>query len=1344
MKNLRHLLRRSGKGVPSRRQQVRRRVDSRAGQRMLTSEALERRELLAGDFLASSQNPINRFDVNTDFQITARDALGVINYLGRQAEGQQGDNGGRPMFYDVNGDNLITAADALGVINAIGRGEAQDSELIELLLTARQTGVVPGGSADDFNLDLIQADVNGEINVEVGEFFDLEVSYEDLRSNNERLGAFQLITNIAFSQPEVITPVLFETQQLIIDQAINNLSITQQLGTSVTLSIPELPPGVSSGQLSFNIPVRANSGIDLRDPDEALRAALTAFGYDASEANVQISAPAGIGDNVGYQLHWRDLALANLDLPDISIEVNEAAGVSEITTDEISIPPILTVGSDTVPNQAAIPFNLNVFSRTFKQSSNFPFGEPFYASNRDGSFDPATGFTGLRGIGGIPSQGGGIPQLIPALSYPAGPFDAYSLTVFINQPVENLIVSVEPNADQGAATEAILIYGEDDRVPISNETVIIEGVNDLDLLGNGKASIVINATDPNVQTAPVAGDGAVPAFDEGSTGTLNLADLLSGGDPSSVTVTTQGSRGTATIGPGPNFTLTYTPADDDEFGSDTIVYTASNTGGSDTGTIAITINPVNDPPVAVDDGPFSTLQDTPITLTQAQLTGNDSTGAANESDTLTASPTGGTSANGGTVESVAGGIRYTPANGFTGTDTFTYLVNDGTDDSASPATVTINVTAVAVDPPTAGDGAVPAFAEGATGTLNLAGLLGGGDPTSVTVTTQGSRGTATIGSGPNFTLTYTPNNANEFGSDTIVYTASNSGGSDTGTLSITITPVNDAPVANNDAFTTAENTPLQIQLSDLLSNDNVGPANESSLDTLTITNVSNPANAGATLTQNGVLVYTPPTDFFGTDTFTYTISDNSPNGALTATATVTITITEGPNNLPQVEGPLSETYSEDDPQVTISQADLLAGATDDDGDTLSVRNLVRTGGSAAGISISGGNSLTVNPGANGSLLPSQTATAVYTYEIFDGQGAINQTITINITGVNDPPTTGTVSDVTTFTDSDPVMIDVLSVADAGAGEDQPLSITAASLSNPAAGSVSFNGMIVFTPAPGFEGNTVINYTISDGTDTANGSVNVAVVDFVPSNLGGYVFIDRMENPEEVFSGADPIRNGQKDAGEQGLGGVQVRLSGGGLSWTAVTDLNGHFNFANVAPGTYQVEYMAPPNVILGGPSTIPFTIDAAGGVSEDDLNFPLLGLTAESTSSIDILARTYLNRQGGIAQLSNGGREGGLVSFDASGQSNFILAGEGFDGVRFADVRTLHGSSQDMALLTLLMENGDVLSTTVSRDRGVMGAQNRSLRFFGGLDDFSFQNTARNVNDYNGFQAAIDEILAGI
>ncbi len=221
MRNLRQLFRRSG--LLSSQKRRRRSENPRPTQRRLSNEVLEKRQLLAGDVLAVDHNYWNRYDVNDDGQISSRDALGIINYMDRTGEAEANPDG-VTMFYDVNADDSVTAADALGVINAMSRGE-EVGELVELILTAR-----------DLNDHPIAPDANGEINVEVGQHFDLEVSYDDLRTFSDRRGVFQLYADIALNQSGVLSPVLNETQRLIIDS-----TITSVPSTGLTFTIPESP-----------------------------------------------------------------------------------------------------------------------------------------------------------------------------------------------------------------------------------------------------------------------------------------------------------------------------------------------------------------------------------------------------------------------------------------------------------------------------------------------------------------------------------------------------------------------------------------------------------------------------------------------------------------------------------------------------------------------------------------------------------------------------------------------------------------------------------------------------------------------------------------------------------------------------------------------------------------------------------------------------------------------------------------------------------------------------------------------------------------------------------------------
>jgi len=145
----------------------------------------------------------------------------------------------------------------------------------------------------------------------------------------------------------------------------------------------------------------------------------------------------------------------------------------------------------------------------------------------------------------------------------------------------------------------------------------------------------------------------------------------------------------------------------------------------------------------------------------------------------------------------------------------------------------------------------------------------------------GRHGRATVN--PDGTITYTPN-PDFCGTDSFTYKACDPAGAcDTATVTIHVTCVNDAPVAQDDTYTTNEDTPLVV------------PRRESSATTttwtvipLTAVLVSGPAHGTLTLNPDGSFTYTPAENFCGEDSFTYKAYD----GALYSNvATVRITVT---------------------------------------------------------------------------------------------------------------------------------------------------------------------------------------------------------------------------------------------------------------------------------------------------------------------------------------------------------------------------------------------------------------------------------------------------------------------
>ena len=237
----------------------------------------------------------------------------------------------------------------------------------------------------------------------------------------------------------------------------------------------------------------------------------------------------------------------------------------------------------------------------------------------------------------------------------------------------------------------------------------------------------------------------------------------------------------------------------------------------------------------------------------------------------------------GTLSGTAPDLTYTPTANFNGPDSFTFTVNDGTVDS-SASTVTITVSAVNDIPVAIAD--TQTVAEDAT-TTSIDVLANDSDTDGDTlqikagsVTAPNRGGTAVINGTQ---IDYTPP-ANFNGTETFDYTVND--GTDDGntvTVTVTVSAVNDAPVATADIHTVAEDAAATSI--DVLANDS-----DVEGDTLQIKAGSVTApNRGGTAVINGTQIdYTPPANFNGTETFDYTVNDGTDDGN---TVTVTVTVT---------------------------------------------------------------------------------------------------------------------------------------------------------------------------------------------------------------------------------------------------------------------------------------------------------------------------------------------------------------------------------------------------------------------------------------------------------------------
>ena len=257
-------------------------------------------------------------------------------------------------------------------------------------------------------------------------------------------------------------------------------------------------------------------------------------------------------------------------------------------------------------------------------------------------------------------------------------------------------------------------------------------------------------------------------------------------------------------------------------------------------------------------------------------------------------------------------LIFIPEDNFQGSVSFSWKGFDGREYSESTATVTLTINPVN-DLPVANDDTY-SVDEDNTLTVDAAtGVLANdsdddGDDLSVSLSTNVSNGTLTLNSDGSFE--YTPN-ANFNGSDSFTYEVSDSnGGTDTATVTLTINPVNDLPIANDDTYTLDEDTTLTIEAVDAVL------ANDSDIDgdSLSVSLDTNVSNGTLTLNNNGSFDYTPNANFNGTDSFTYEVSDGNGgtdigtvnltiNPTQTEPSAMTLMFGNGEVNLPSEEKP---------------------------------------------------------------------------------------------------------------------------------------------------------------------------------------------------------------------------------------------------------------------------------------------------------------------------------------------------------------------------------------------------------------------------------------------------------
>lgn len=469
------------------------------------------------------------------------------------------------------------------------------------------------------------------------------------------------------------------------------------------------------------------------------------------------------------------------------------------------------------------------------------------------------------------------------------------------------------------------------------------------------------------------------SISQNTTLSVNAASgVLSGdSDPQSLSLTAAAvaTAGHGTLSLAADGSFVYVPATDFT-GNDTFTYTASDgTTTSDPATVTITVAATTVPVANADT--YSATQDRPLVIGAASgVLANDTN---SQTDSLTATIAT-QPANGAVTLNSDGAFTYTPASGFTGTDTFTYVAANSASQS-SPATVTITVHSPNQSPVAAAD----SFSVDENSSLTVPAATGvlandtdaDQQTLSAQLVAQAQNGSVSLNSDGGFT--YTPT-AGFSGSDSFTYQASDgTAQSAVTTVSLTVNPVNTAPTANSDSYAVAQNGALDIPASQgVLANDS-----DAENDTLTAAQVTGPSNGTLTLNSDGSFTYAPNDGFSGSDSFTYKANDGHLDSG---EATVTIDVGPTSNVAPLA---LNDNYAATGSLTVDATNGVLANDDDANGDTLTAQLVTGANNGA----------VTLNPDGSFTYVPSSgfSGTDSFLYQANDGQTNSNLAkVTINV------------------------------------------------------------------------------------------------------------------------------------------------------------------------------------------------------------------------------------------------------------------------------------------------------------------------------------------------------------
>ena len=709
-----------------------------------------------------------------------------------------------------------------------------------------------------------------------------------------------------------------------------------------------------------NVNLDAGAAFDDPDGDDL------SFGASGLPASLSINTGTGVITGTITNADW-----LNEPPPGYSVTVTADDGNGESVND------VFTIRINNLNDQPVVVSPTP--DQTYAQGDNVNLGAGAAFDDPDGD-DLSFGASGLPASLSINTGTGVITGTITNADWLNEPPSGYSVTVtaddgngesvndaFIirinNLNDQPIVVSPMPNQtyaqgdnvnlNAGAAFDdpdgdalSFVASGLPASLSINSGTGVITGViTNADVLNGPVYSVTVTANDGsggvsdgftitvnNTNDQPVVVSPTPDqTYTQGDNVNLNAGAAFDDPDGDDLSFVASGLPASLSINTGTGV-ITGTVTNDDWLngpGYSVTVTANDGNGGSASDAFAITINNVNDAPLASNDSPPAIDEGGAIT-NSFNVLDNDSDP---DNDPLSAVLADGPANAANFSLNSNGDFLYRHDGSDTTSDSFTYRASDGQDQSGI-ATVTISINSVNDEPVAVDDGPFNVD-EGGSFSSSPASVLDNdtdseGDAlTAVLVTGPANAAAFTLN--PNGTFTYT-HNGSETTSDSFTYVADDGSESNTATVTFTINPVNDAPVAIDDAPPGIDEGGSIVGTFNVLANDT-----DAESDPLVAVIVTGPANAASfVLNPDGTFNYEHDGSETTSDSFTYQASDGNVVNGTSNVATVSIAIA-GVNDDPEVVNPMTErTESAERTAVEgrpfeISAAESFA---DDDGDVL--------------------------------------------------------------------------------------------------------------------------------------------------------------------------------------------------------------------------------------------------------------------------------------------------------------------------------------------------------------------------------------------------------------------------